>query len=373
MYECLGQVELNTGEVVDAGVVHPPDSAWTEGLVDLYRDFEIGPWHQAFAQILSHEIGAEVRFYVLHRSRTPLASMMTVEDGGVGLRGNVWTRPSERRKRACAGLMALQMRDFRARSGRGLYLFTDYLSVPYRIYSSFGFQGVARGSGHMAYYSLPAEDFEAGYFDPGETDVEAFDWAHVPAAHPLFMGDYPGLVRCAPLGLVGRWSPEWPLVGLLNTESRRLAAREAPRAVALRNLSTGAVAGFATWAHRSRGKGTCVIDVYCHPAYWSSAGDLLDALQTPSASRLLAYADTGCEAKAQFLRRAGFEQVEHLERVPVDWCRPGIGRLPSSRLAALFARSATPPLMALRRLRPRQGGTVNSTSAAMDLNVFERR
>jgi len=372
MYKRLGQVELRTGESAEAGVVQAPDPKWAGRLEDLLQGFDIGPWKRAIRRILDRDTGAEVRLYFLHRAGDPISTCMTVEHRGVGLRGNVWTRPAERRKGACSGLMTLQMRDFRAREGQALYLFTDYGSIPYKIYQEFGFQGVEPGSGHMAYYAESVDRFERGYFTPGETSVEILDWAHVAAAPPLFMGDHAGLLRCASLGLVGRWSPEWPLVDLQMNETERRARGEPPRTGVLRNLSSGAVAGFATWTWL-RTPSKCLLDIYCHPAFWNEAQTLFKALELPDAEHVVAYADSSCEEKIQFLRGVGFMQVNCLRNVPVNWCRPEFGFLPQTKAGALLARAASPVTMAIRRMRPRQGGTVNSTPTRMDLVILERR
>ena len=371
MYNRLGQVELRTGESLEAGVVQPPDRKWTRLLEDLLQGFNIGPWRRALRQLLHRDTGAEVRLYFLHRAGDPISTSMTVEHRGVGLRGNVWTRPAERRKGACSGLMTLQMRDFRARGGQALYLFTDYGSIPYRIYQEFGFQGVEPHSGHMAYYVGSGNLFAQGYFTPGETSVEMLDWTHVAAAHPLFMGDHAGLLRCASLGLVGCWSPEWPLVSLQMNEIERRAQHEQPRTAVLRNLSSGAVAGLATWT-RLHAPSQCLLDLYCHPAFWDEAQAILEALELPKAEHVFAYADSSCEEKIQFLRGVGFSRVKCLRNVPVDWCRPEFGFLPRTQGGALLARVVSPATMALRRMRDRQGGTVNSTPTKMDLVIFKR-
>ncbi len=117
MYQRLAKVDLSAGRRVEAGVVRAPDPDWAGHVMELWNGFDIGPWKEVLERLLTDDIGTEVRIYLLHRDGIPLSGMMTVEDRGVGLRGNVWTRPGDRRQGACAGLMEVQMRDFSNRGG----------------------------------------------------------------------------------------------------------------------------------------------------------------------------------------------------------------------------------------------------------------
>jgi hypothetical protein len=154
-------------------------------------------------------------------------------------------------------------------------------------------------------------------------------------------------------------------------EIERRVQHEQPRTAVLRNLSSGAVAGLATWT-RLHAPSQCLLDLYCHPAFWDEAQAILEALELPKAEHVFAYADSSCEEKIQFLRGVGFSRVKCLRNVPVDWCRPEFGFLPRTQGGALLARVVSPATMALRRMRDRQGGTVNSTPTKMDLVIFKR-
>ncbi len=102
----------------------------------------------------------------------------------------------------------------------------------------------------------------------------------------------------------------------------------------LRVHDTGAVAGFAAWSWMSGRRSTCLVDLYCHSAFWNEAPRLFEALDLPEADRTIAYVDADCTEKSRVLRAAGFRQAELLRNVPVNWCRPEIGFLPRSRFGA---------------------------------------
>lgn len=311
MYQSLGNISLKSGEQVEAGVVRGPDSAWTERLVGLLAH-KGDPWNWQNAQVLEQDLGLAVNFYILHRGAVPFANIMTVEQAGVGHFGHVWTEPADRQQGASSQLMRLQMQDFVDRGGRALFLGTGVDSVPFRMYASFGFQGIEPGSGYMAFYSQSQAEFEASYFAPGPVTIQPLAWPHWSASAPLFLGDFPGLIRCAPLQLFGRSSTEGPLLDALLAATQRQAAGEPLQVLALQNQATGAVVGLAAWNWHPVWPETVLVDCYCHPAYWRHADDLLQALPLPAAVRRVAYVDGGHAVKATCLAAAGFQPVATL-------------------------------------------------------------
>ncbi|MEZ4860008.1 MAG: hypothetical protein R3C14_01815 [Caldilineaceae bacterium] len=311
MYQRLATVTLKNGESVEAGVVRGPEPGWAQRLVRLLWH-KGDPWNWQNAQVLERTLGIDAFFYILHRDGAPLANIMTIELEGVGLFGHVWTNPEDRQKGASGSLLQLLMADFAARNGRALYLGTGYDSVPYHLYAKHGFQGIAPASGYMAYYRAAQADFDAAYFAPGEAVIEPLDWRHWPAAAPLFIGDFPGLVRCAPLQLIGRESPEGPfLPALLKAEERAQRGRT-PTTFALRHAVTNAVVGLATCDWHPLWPETRLLDLYCHPNFWHYAPALLEALPFTADQRLIAYADQGCPAKLQTLAAVGFKTTATL-------------------------------------------------------------
>jgi GNAT superfamily N-acetyltransferase len=313
MYKSLGNVTLKTGETVVAGVIIGPEPAWSERLVGLlYHKGE--PWNWQNARVLERALGLDVFFYILQRDGVPFSNIMTIELAGVGLFGHVWTKPEDRQKGASSRLMQLQMEHFVGRGGQALFLGTGPDSVAYRMYAGFGFQPIEPHSGYMAYYQHDQAAFEAAYFADAPLIVEALAWPHWPASVALFLGDFPGLVRCAPLQLIGRQSSEGALLPALLEAEQRQAEQAPPTTIVLRNQATGAVMGLATWRWDAIWPETCLVDLYCHPQAWSHAAALLAALELPAAESYLAYADAGCPAKVQVLNAAGFRQTTQLPR-----------------------------------------------------------
>jgi len=311
MVQQLDSIQLKSGETVAAGVVRGPDLAWSQRLQKLLWH-KGDPWNWQNAQVLESDLGLDVNFYILHRDGDPFANIMTIERAGVGLFGHVWTQPADRQQGASASLMRLQMQDFAARGGQALFLGTEYASVAYKMYAAFGFASIEAASGYMAYYAQSQTAFEAAYFAPGPVTIEPLAWRHWPAAASLFLGDFPGLVRCAPLALIGRASAEGPLLPALIDAAQRQAEAQPPAVLALCNQATTALMGLAAWAWHPIWPDVCLVDCYCHPHAWEQAAQLLATLQWPGATRTLVYIDRGNEAKATLFAQAGFKPVATL-------------------------------------------------------------
>jgi hypothetical protein len=311
MYQTLGHVTLKSGEWVEAGLITCPDLEWAERILALlgHKDY-LTTWQNQV--VLTQALDIQTCFYVLHRDGVPFANITTVESSGVGIFGHVWTTEPERQKGASSGLMALQMANFRERGGQALFLATGYKSTAYWMYQKMGFASIEPGSRYMALYAAPRTQFEDSYFHAGATEIQPFGWSCWPSSCPLFAGDFPGLVRSAPLGLIGRMITEDPFLPLLYDASLGGQEHELPRAMALRNVSTGAVLGFALWMWHPIWPDTCLLDVYCHPDYWGRAHELFAVLTLPDAHRYVAYVDDGFTQKRDLLEDLGFRPTATL-------------------------------------------------------------
>ena len=321
MYNHVDDILLKSGESVEMGVVISPDLDWAERIEKLLHH-KGDPWNWQNSEVLRSNVGIEVYFYVLHRGGTPFSNIMTAELNGVGILGHVWTNPEDRRKGAISQLMERQMEHFFERGGKALFLSTGFDSPPYYIYGKYGFRSVEEKSGYMEYYSTSKAEFWNNYFVTGETEIQKVNWPHWPSSPALFMGDFPGVVRCAPLKLVGRTSTEEAFLPLIRGERKRRAEGEKSHAKVLVNKKTTAVVGLAVWDWDFLWPGTCLVDVYCHPNFWEKAGDLFAALPLPDADRYLAYCDSTCESKQDVLKASGFRKtVTFTKRVAVDRVR----------------------------------------------------
>lgn len=313
MYKELGQISLASGERVEIGVVTGPDSAWAEPLEKLLGH-KGDLWNWQNHQVLQVDVGIYARFYVLHREGIPFANIMTAECSGVGILGHVWTKPEDREKGACSALMSALLEDFISREGKALFLGTGFDSIAYHIYTSFGFKSVEAKSGFMEWYATSKSKFEGTYFKKEETEIQPVGWVHWPSAPALFLGDFPGVIRCAPLRLMGRESSEGPLLPLLRDDEKRQAGDGRSHAMVLRNQATTAVVGFTAWDWHPLWGDACLVDVYCHPNYWNEAGNLLRSLALPEAEHYLAYSDIDCRQKTKILRDEGFFQTAVFKR-----------------------------------------------------------
>lgn len=316
MIVSLHEARLLTGETVAAAVVRAPDEAWADRIEPMLRHKgELWRWQNS--EVLRQETGLEARFFVLHREGVPFANLMVVETNGVGFLGHVWTESVDRGRGASSALMEMALEDFRKRGSRALFLGTDFDSPPWHFYHRRGFQAIEAGSGYMELYFQRKDEFEAAWFGSGESRIEQLGWPDWPASVPLFAGPWPGVVRMAGMQLVGRRSPEEPLLPSLRY---RLGGERGCVRV-LRAADGGAVLGMASWMPDPLWREASVLDVYCHPQWWHRADDLLQALPLPSNS-LVAYADANFAAKVNALERAGFARQGSLPKwVAVDAAR----------------------------------------------------
>lgn len=317
MYQPLDTLTLRSGERVAAGVVRAPDLDWALRVERLLHH-KGEPWNWQNARVLERTLGIDANFYILHRDGTPFANILICTVNGVGLLGHVWTAPDDRRQGASSQLLRVALDDFHQRNGQALMLTTDS-PVAAGIYAQVGFRTIEPGSEIMVYYPVSQAAFEREYFAADEITIQPLAWNHWPVSSFLFAGDFPGVVRCAPLGLMGRDLTEEALLPLLQDAEQRRASDQPPRAVALQNVRTRAMVGFAAWDWHPIWPETCLVDVYCHPAFWERGGDLLAALDLPDARRILAYGDPSCPQKHEILHRAGFHHVNTLPQwIPAD-------------------------------------------------------
>ena len=112
--------------------------------------------------------------------------------------------------------------------------------------------------------------------------------------------------------LLGRSSSEGPLLPLLRDEIRRVGAGDPPRTAVIRQIETHAVVGLATWGHDPLWPETVLTDVYCHPAFWKQAPELLARIHPIPVRRCIAYCDAGVQDKESALAEAGYSRVSTL-------------------------------------------------------------
>jgi hypothetical protein len=331
MYRKLSEFELKSGQRVEAGVVIAPDADWSERLKD-FLSWQDDIWNWQNSIFLESQTGIEVYYYVAHADGQVVSTIMSAECNGIGLRGHIWTPPELRRNGACAPLHGLQLKDFHSRGGKFFAAYTDFNSAAWHMYTRAGLRPSEPFGGHVSF-----ENPDAELPSPhAETVIEALNWQNWATSAPLFMGRQAPLVRCAPLGLVGRRTSEYELL----LELRNQLEGGAERVRVMRNLASQEVVGLAAWVWHPGLRDVCLLDVYCFPDYWDQAGALLDALELPSAHRYIAYSEHNCPEKSRCLEARGFSSSGSWRRYPVDLCRPPTWHLPASGSRSMLARLA---------------------------------
>ena len=282
-------------------LVEEPEESWAQDVQRLLvhkRDHV--HWHiqRSIAGPLDE---LETRFYLGVVNGEAVGNIMTVEHGGIGILGHVFTQPDHRRKGIASHIMAAQMRDFQERDGRVLTLGTGFDSPPYWIYHSFGFRSVAEGSGAMWYWRQPEQMEEL--WRAAITGVASPLWQHWPLVNLLCIQPRGDRLRLAARRL---WEPR-NFEGDFTQYKRDLEAEDSSITARVLENEAGLVVGWASleddpvW-----GGAAALLDLLIHPRAWDAAEDLLSALPLPS-KPILAYADQD-SPKNDVLRAHGFRQ-----------------------------------------------------------------
>lgn len=313
MYRELEAITLPSGEVVPAAVITGPDPDWADRIEPMLSH-KGEPWTWQNRALLRESIGLEARFFILHRAGKPFANIMLAERHGVALLGHVWTEPADRGGGASSHLMRLLLDDFRRRSGRAIFLGTDFDSTPWHFYQRRGFVSVYPGSGYMGWWATGREAFEQSWIETGEAVVEPLGWEHWAAAAPLLLDGGGGVVRIAATGLFGPGSSEASLLPLLRDQACRREQQAPPSAFVLRAQRSNAVLGIAASTRHPLWPGFQLIDLFCHTRWWHRAADLLAHLPGQPAAGA-AYTDSSQPEKERALKAAGFAEAALLP----DW------------------------------------------------------
>ena len=311
MYRKLSTVTLKSGERMEIGVVEAPDEEYASRINSfLEHKPDVFRWH--IERSVREELDElETYFYIGKLGDQIITNIMTVEHLGVGILGHVFTKPEHRRKGACTSVMREQMEDFRRRGGKALYLGTGYGGAAYRIYSKFGFRSVVPGSGFMRYFA--EEDFESKWFNPQETtvkvkEVQWQDWPKMTALTGVVEGDW---LRSVIIPIYGPTNFEGGFLAL----KRELEEGKRYREVKLlESEKTGAIVGFVALADDPRWAGNvCLLDLFIHPRFCSSADPLMDALSWPD-KKIQCFVEITSEEKISLLRAYGFQQEALFKR-----------------------------------------------------------
>ncbi len=303
METVLSTVQLKSGEKMSVFKVIAPAPAWKERVLP-FLGHKGEPWLWAMDLALDHGIeGATMNFFegVLDDG-TIVGNITTVEslERPLGLLQHVFTPEEHRRKGVCSALMTALTDDFAARGGRAMFLHTGYQSPAYWIYHSFGFEGY-RDTGTMIW--LREEGFREKLFAPRPTtarDTHWGDWAPLEALAETEEGWH---LRSVYLGKYGFSGFEGDYIVL------RKAMTEGHIAdVKVLEATGGAIVGYALVGDLRAWPGTPrVLDLFVHPNFLGDGEKLLAATEVPDDRKVLAFADSASEGKADMLEGAGFK------------------------------------------------------------------
>ena len=318
MVRQLAEVTLKSGQLMQCLLVEEPEARWAEDIRDLLvHKREHVHWH--IGQCVAGPLDAlETRFYLGVVDGEAVGNIMTVEHGGIGILGHVFTRPEQRRKGIASRIMTAQMEDFRERDGRALTLGTGFDSPPFWIYHSYGFRSIAEGSGAMWYWGEPEQADEL--WRAALTGTAPPRWEHWPLVNLLCAQPHGDRLRHAARRVWGQRSFE----GDFMKYKRELDAEDSSIAARLLENEAGLVVGWASVEDDPLWGGTAaLLDLFVHPAAWQGASGLLTALPLPP-KPIFAYADED-SPKNDVLQAQGFSlQASWPEYLPVGGDRHGV-------------------------------------------------
>jgi hypothetical protein len=310
MFTPLDETRLKTGETLQIGVVRGPDEEWAERLRDL-----LGHKSQHYAEHIRRSVAEpldslETRFYVGAIDGRAVAQVMIVGARGAGILGHVYTRPEERRKGACQEIFRRLMPDLPRAGFEVVCLGTGFDSPPYWIYHSFGFRGIAAGSGAMKWQAQP--DSEERLLASGPSTVRDMRWddwgyADLLAMQPVTEDE--SLPRAPTWNIKGQGSAEGPFVAF----QVRRGQNSQWQAKAL-ETAAGATVGWAMLTPDSRWFGDAwLLDLHAAPNFQDRLPELASALTLPDAP-VVAYLTTTDGPKADALRGVGLQPATRLAR-----------------------------------------------------------
>ncbi|MET9019177.1 GNAT family N-acetyltransferase [Actinopolymorpha sp. NPDC004070] len=277
MYRHLGFGNLTSGESLELAAVDAPDPDWADRLAFFLRH-KGDPYAGHIESALDRPLDdLRTHFYVGCVDGEPVTHVMVAGARGFGVLGHVYTVPQWRRRGAFGQLMAAQMEDVRALGFTHLTLSTGYGSMPYDVYSSFGFRSAVPESGQMFWFAEPGSGLAPDV--SGGTTIRRTRWADWGAfcfvlAHAPLAGET--VPRSPALAIEECGSAEGSFLKLLG----QLELAEAQSYVA--ESSAGGVVG---WCHVVPSPltlgGAWLLDVHVLPGFEHLLGDLLDRVDWP--------------------------------------------------------------------------------------------
>jgi hypothetical protein len=297
MYDVIGEASLKDGSRMEVGVILGPDADHADE-INPFLGHKGPGWQEHIEGATAGALDdLETRFYVGKVDGRVITNIMTVEHLGVGILGHVYTTPPSRRLGACNAVMQRQMEEFRDRGGRCLHLGTGFDSAPYHIYKRHGFGSIIPKSGVMRY--MADDGVLDDYFAPRPATARAIrwdDWGPLTALTASHDCDW---LRSVAWGMQGPENFEGGFLGFRQSvEDGDIAAR-------VLVTDDGDRVGVATLTTHPIWGGTRILDVLCHPNFWSCASALCADLGGDG--KVVAYADSASSEKLDALAGLAFQ------------------------------------------------------------------
>lgn len=130
-------------------------------------------------------------------------------------------------------------------------------------------------------------------------------WRHWPRLVPLFGQELGGILRFPGEGVNGRANLEGPFVSIMHT-----LEGTHKKCFVLEGLKTGASGGAAIVGPDRRFAGSLnLLDIFFHPNFAKSAGDLVEAAIEGVQGTIVSYVDSTNDGRIKVLKKAGFKKA----------------------------------------------------------------
>ncbi len=300
MDRLLSRAVLKDGTAVEVRLVMPPEAPLADQM-HCFLTHKGMPWQIHWRKAFAGECDdLETRFYLLVVDNEPISNIMTVETAGIGILGHVFTKSRWREKGAASILMRAVCEDFVCRDGLVLYLYTEYQSMPWRLYAKFGFDGFVPGVGLMRWVRHP--DRLHAMFGGEQLTTRPARWSDRPLLECLFLQPANDYVKNIGLKRFGVCDMEGAFLSL----QERMQKNPCLRAVVVTNPA-GMTLGLATAMPLDASFTDYVlVDLFAHRAAGPALDLLIQALDLPADKPLLSMVDDASESRRKALEAAGF-------------------------------------------------------------------
>lgn len=299
--------KLKNGREVVIQIVSSPD---VDALPELARflghKYEHWGWHIREG-LRGATPGLEARFY-LARVNGRLAGNITIfQNANLGNLAHVFTAPEMRGQGIAKLLMEVSVNEFKKAGGRIAVLGTDYMSMPWKLYESFGFVGTCPEQQYGGMIRFLGNVSWDGAVNGPPGAIQDAGWEHFVGTQVLFASPAPDQLRGIVLHSIGPRLVEEQFIRLKRRQSLGEKVLFKVQEGALPDvLGCAVIAPHPIW-------GACgtrlIMDFFAHPKLPDGGKALLNAALADCTAPVECCCDSMSERKILALAACGFRKT----------------------------------------------------------------